>query len=253
MNVVQLQCGSCPSASEPEAARLTALHHHVQELVDSAGREPARPPGSRMSQECQDAECVCLPARSASGSWPVTLYSVARTFMQTSYATAPMGYCADDRGRHRVARVPVPLAWNSARRGRRGSPRRLMGAVYQERGHLDDGNVAKLNKTTQLNAAVVGVEKHCRAAEAHRAQALPAHGRDRSGGPPTSSTPVRGASGSDAHEPGTPSPPARRDVQDKHVLDDGTTEWRHGQRCWASLCIQDCQAFVIQRAKGGST
>jgi len=123
LNVDQQLCGRCPSASEPEAARLTALPHLVQELDASAGREPARPPGSRTNQECQDAECVCLPARSASGSWPVTLYSVTRTFMQTSNATATMGYCAVDRGRHPVASVPVPLVWNSKLAGGGGAPR----------------------------------------------------------------------------------------------------------------------------------
>ena len=38
MSVVRQQCGSCPSASAPEAARLPELQHHVQELVDSAAR-----------------------------------------------------------------------------------------------------------------------------------------------------------------------------------------------------------------------
>ena len=140
MNVVQLQCGGCPSASDPEAARLTALQHHVQELVDSAGRAGET---ARFAHEPGVPGCrVRVPARKVCEWEPASHFVQRREDVHADIVRNGVdGVLRGDRGRHRVARVPVPLAWNSARRGRRGSPRRLMGAVYQERGHLDDGSV----------------------------------------------------------------------------------------------------------------
>ena len=99
---------------EPEAVHLVSDPHLVQELDASAGAGAGETAEARARIRSARMPCACAcPQGLRVGAGQYTVYSVTRTDMQTSNATASMGYCAGDRGRQQVASVPVPLAWNS--------------------------------------------------------------------------------------------------------------------------------------------